>query len=112
MFPPNEIMFTTADKELSRALMSNIPEGVRASVLHTRAVDFEPIARFIISFSSDVAVGLFSAWLYDRMKGRSPEKTRIEGSDIPSDPQQITIIINNVLQQHQQQTQRNHDEDG
>ena len=112
MFAPNEIMFTTADKELFRAIMSNTPEGVRASVFHTRAVDLEPIARFIISFSSDVAVGLFSAWLYDRMKGRSSEKTRIEGRDIPSDPQQITIVINNILQQHQQQSQKNHDEDG
>jgi hypothetical protein len=45
------------------------------------------------------------------MKGRSPKKTSIEGRDIPNDPQQITIIINNVLQQHQQQSQKEHDYD-
>lgn len=106
MLLPNEIMLTTADKELFRALMSSAPDGVRASVFHTRAVDVETIGRIIISFSSDVAVGIFSAWLYDRMKGRSPEQTSIEGCDVPSDPQQITIVINNVLQQHQQQSQK------
>ena len=107
----NEIMLLTSDEELFRALVSDAPDGVKASIVHTRAVEFESVARFVISFSSDVAVGIFSAWLYDRMKGRSPENTSIEGREIPSDTKQITIVINNVLQQHQQQSQQNHDKD-
>jgi hypothetical protein len=104
-------MISTSDKEIFSALVSGVPEGVKASVLQTRAAEIESIVRVVISFASDVAVGVFSAWLYDRMKDRGSEKTTIEGRDVPRDIQQITIIINNTLQQHQQQSQDGHGKD-
>lgn len=109
MLRSNEIMLITSDKELFGSLVSGAPDGVKISVFHTRAVEVEEVARFIISFASDVAVGVFSAWLYDRMKGSGSEKTTIEGRDVPRDAQQINIVINNTLQQYQQQSQKNHD---
>jgi hypothetical protein len=111
MLRSNEIMLLTSDGELVRELLAGVPGGVKASMFHTRAVEFESIARFVISFASDVSVGVFSAWLYDRMKDRGSEKTSIEGREVPSDVQQITIVINNTLQQHQQQSQDSHGKD-
>ena len=111
MLRANEIMLLTSDSELVRELLAGAPVGVKASMLHTRAVEVESVARFVISFVSDVAVGVFSAWLYDRMKNRGSEKTIIEGRDVPRDVQQITVVINNTLQQHQQQSQDSHGKD-
>lgn len=109
MLRSDEIMLSTSDGELVRAMLAGVPDGVKASMFHTRAVEVESVARFVISFASDVAVGVFSAWLYDRMKNRGSEKTTIEGRDIPRDVQQITVVINNTLQLHQQQPKDSHD---
>lgn len=111
MLRANEIMLSSSDRNLVRELMSGTPEGVKASMFYTRAIEVEEVARFVISFASDIAVGVFSAWLYDRIKKGGSEKTSIEGSDVPRDIQQITIVINNTLQQHQQQSQQNHEKD-
>lgn len=111
MLRSNEIMLSTSDRELFKALISGVPEGIEASVFYTRAAEIESVARVVISFASDIAVGVFSAWLYDRMKDRGSEKTTIEGRDVPRNVQQITIVINNTLQQHQQQSQDNHGKD-
>jgi hypothetical protein len=111
MLRANEIMLLTSERELVRELLAGTPEGVKASMFHTRAIEFEELARFVISFASDVAVGVFSAWLYDRIKKGGPEKTTIDGKEVPRDIQQITIVINNTLQQHQQQSQQNSEND-
>jgi len=111
MFLPNEIILTTADKELFRALMSSAPDGVRASMLHTRALELEEIARFLITFSSELAVTVFGVWLAARIEKSGTKKTTINGHNVPANAQQITIVVNLVLQQHQQQSQENHDKD-
>lgn len=111
MLRTNQIMLLTSERKLVRELLAGTPDGVKASMFYTRAIEVEEVARFVISFASDVAVGVFSSWLYDRIKNNSPEKTTIEGSDVPCDMQQITIVINNALQQHQQQSQQNHEND-
>lgn len=111
MLRTNEIMLSTSDGDLVRELLAGVPDGAKASMCYTRAVEVEPIARFVISFASDVAIGVFSAWLYDRMKNRGTEKTTIEGRDVPRDVQQIMVVINNTLQQHQQQSQDSHGKD-
>lgn len=111
MFLPNELAISTADKEIVGELLSQLPVGVTARMMHTRAVELEPVANFLISFASEASIAVFCVWLAARMEKHRAKKTTIEGHEIPANTQQITVVINLVLQQHQEQSQDNHQKD-
>lgn len=88
-----QIVLETTDRELIHALHTLQGQGINGTIEGTKGFELEPILKAIINFASDAAVGIFSAWLYDKMKEGGTGKTTINKSQIPNNICQITILI-------------------
>ncbi len=108
-----ELQITTSDFEFLSTLEAvNIPD-LQASEIHFRAdtIDLiqpvKKLAHFTITASTAIAFSLFSSWLYDRIKEKQPNTTTINNHSVVNNPEQITIIINNCIQQIQNDSKAN-----
>jgi hypothetical protein len=67
------LLIYTSDKDLAEQLTQSAPKGVDASKrkLTLLSADSPEILWITLGLAKDVAVGVFSAWLYDKIKGKS-----------------------------------------
>ena len=94
--PYKTVYITTSDDDLSQELQkANLP-GVEVLTRLTAAVSYDQVIQHIVHLSSDVAVGVFSAWLYDKIKKKDPSKTTINSKQIIQNNTEITLMINQV----------------
>jgi hypothetical protein len=94
--PYKTVYITTSDDDLSQELQkANLP-GVEVLTRLTAAVSYDQVIQHIVHLSSDVAVGVFAAWLYDKIKKRDPSKTTINSKQIIQNNTEITVMINQV----------------
>ena len=105
MLRENEFIVETLDGDIAKALLSAKIEGVTQHEMFFRAIDPEAAITFVISASSDVAIGLFSAWLYDLIKKRGSDKTKIQGQQVPENVTQIITVIQVIIQNNQAQAE-------
>lgn len=99
--PYKTVHIITSDNGLSDELLkANLP-GVEVLIRATAAINYDQVIHHIIHLSSDVAVGVFAAWLYDKIKKKDPNKTTINYRQIIQNKAEIIDIIN------QAQTERN-----
>lgn len=99
------VHITTSDNGLSNELLKANLLGVEVLTRATAAVSYDQVIQHIIHLSSDVAVSVFAAWLYDKIKKRDPNKTTINSKQIIQNKTEIIIMIN------QAQTERNKEND-
>jgi hypothetical protein len=53
----------------------------------------ESLATVLVSFGAGVAVNLFSAWLYDKLKSGRVTRIRIDRTEVEVTPEAITRVI-------------------
>jgi hypothetical protein len=66
--------------------------GMRDTAAPTALTDL------LITYGSDVAIGVVSSWLYDLLKKHSAGKTKIQGRDAPTNEIELRGVIRQVLQ--------------
>lgn len=92
--PYKTVYITTSDDDLSQELQNaKLPE-VEVLTRLTAAVSYDQVIQHIVHLSSDVAVGVFATWLYDKIKKRDPSKTTINSKQIVQNKTEITLMIN------------------
>lgn len=94
------ISLNTTNSSLYQELKQQQFEGVRVSVFTTDSTPPEiggVALKLIVSVSSQVALGLFVNWLYDRLKKKPAEKVTINGQQISGESVQIDQI-NQIIQ--------------
>jgi hypothetical protein len=88
------VYITTSDDDLSQELQdANLP-GVEVLTRLTAAFSYDQVIQYIVHLSSEVAVGVFAAWLYDKIKKKDPSKTTINSKEIIHNITEITLMIN------------------
>jgi len=92
--PYKTVYITTSDDDLSQKLQNAKLPGVEVLTRLTAAVSYDQVIQHIVHLSSDVAVGVLAAWLYDKIKKRDPSKTTINSKQIVHNKTEITLIIN------------------
>ncbi len=92
--PYKTVYITTSDEDLSQELLGAELPGVEVLTRLTGAVSYDQIIQHIVHLSTDVAVGVFAAWLYDKIKERDPSKTTINAKQIVLNKTELTLIIN------------------
>ncbi len=90
------ILVYTKDEALADELSATPPNGVKIEVgrLATLSASGHDSLALIITLSRDVAVGVFSAWLYDKIKGKG---CRVEYRK--KEVQQEVHIIQRVIEE-------------
>jgi len=78
------------------------PEGVTVGRLQSEIFN-GPISDnltlfFIVEISKDIAVGVLSAWLYDRIKQHNPKRIRIEQEEIILNQGEVERIVRKKLE--------------
>jgi hypothetical protein len=99
------IEIETSDAAFLRDLQAQDIEGLRL-MTRTFTCDsaewippVEKVLNFIVEASVSIEFNLVAAWLYDRFKEKPPEKLTVNGSNV--EPEHITIMINNYIQNTQ-----------
>lgn len=110
--PPLELSLVTDDKDFIKDLKAQAFKDITIStrVFTTDSVPIEVkafICRHILTILDGAAAALFATWLKDRLRKKQPHKTVINGIDVSHDPGQVTIIINNIIQQNNVQIKQN-----
>jgi hypothetical protein len=100
MFLPNEFLIETDDLEVAASLADVNLEGVTAHQVIARSFGTETV-RYLIHCASEIPIALFAAWLYDLMKNRGTDKTRIQGQRLPNNVLEITLLIQTTIQKNQ-----------
>ncbi len=82
--------------------ISKKPDGVKVSGLRGKVFN-GPIPdnatfQFIVEISKDVAVGVFSAWLYDHIKQYNAKRIRIEREEIIFNKGEVERIVREKLE--------------
>lgn len=94
------VTISTSDQSLESALMAAaIPEVVITSHL-TAAVSPQEAWDYLVDIRSQVALGLFTNWLYDKLIKGNPQKTCVNGQQITQyNINHLHIVIQNPQQQ-------------
>jgi hypothetical protein len=85
-----DLSIETFDRALGREILGT-PDESRGAIVHApggvdvefegtlvrKAVGFAPILEFALHIGEEVVVGVFAAWLYDKLKGSKIEKITI-----------------------------------
>jgi hypothetical protein len=85
----------------ARVELGRMPMGKRWGGLTHDAL---PMAAVLLSFGRDVAVGLFAAWLYDKLKSDKAgkqmgvTKIRINRQEVEITPEAITRVITESIE--------------
>lgn len=80
---------------------NDLPEGVSKQTIPSktqRDIGHEPIAIGIFYFANSVAINLFSAWLYDKIKDKPHTKIKINRKEVSIDESEITKIITEKIE--------------
>lgn len=81
-----QLPFLIADSNsLQRGMIIDAPGGAKLYFqggLIRKAVDIPEVSQYILQLAVDIDVGLFSAWLYDKLKSRSVERIIINRVEI------------------------------
>lgn len=59
----------------------------------------EDILQFIVHASTDIDIGLFSAWLYDIFNKSNSKKRTINGHQIPEEQAELTLLIKSLIEE-------------
>ncbi len=94
----NEILLETNNIELAKEIFHLQHPELKIGEYRTRALEFEPIAKFIIDFSSDAALVFFGHWLATRNAKKSTDKTTINKNEVPHTVEEITALIKKELE--------------
>ncbi len=62
-----------------------------------KAVGFQEIANFVLTFGSGVASGVVANWLYDKLKEKKVEKLVIERTEVEIEQGEIKRVIEEKL---------------
>jgi len=93
-----QIKVITTDPDFVADLKIANIEGIEAFYRPTMAFDTaEHIFQIVVQGSATVALNLFSAWLYDRIKSHKAKKMLLNNQDVVSAPDKITTIINSQI---------------
>ena len=78
-------------RELSVGKETAPVDGIRIKyngTLFKAALHFPETINLILDIAKNVGIGLFTAWLYDKLKGKNV-KLRIDGEDVNLSPEEI-----------------------
>ena len=71
------------------------PDGVSLvyeGMIERRGLDFPTTVQFLVQHIDDVAIALFSSWLYDKLKDRA-RRLRANGQEIQLTPEAVRRIF-------------------
>ncbi len=81
-----QLPFLIADSStIQQGMVIDAPGGAKLHFqggLIRKAVDIPEISQYILQLAVDIDVGLFSAWIYDKLKSRSVERVIINRVEI------------------------------
>src|SRR4051812_26851730 len=90
----NTITITTSSKDLWGALHMLRIEGVtRVPHLETKDRESLKVYKFVLHIASEVAAGLFVAWLAEQLISHPESLTQIQNKTVTHDRSQITNVI-------------------
>ncbi len=82
-------------------LLPRPPDGVRVSGLSSEPFNgpspTDIAVFFLVTVPSGIAVNIFSAWLYDRIRNHRPERFRVQGQE-PKDAADFERIVREELE--------------
>ena len=87
------IDLSTADDEFSQELNDAELEGVEVLTRLTAAVQWDQTIEHVIRFASDVAIIRFFDWITPKITSNKPRKTRINGSNVPTNKAELISLI-------------------
>lgn len=81
-----QLPFLIADSStIQQGMVIYVPGGAKLHFqggLVRKAVDIPEVSQYILQLAVDIDVGLFSAWLYEKLKSRSVERVIINRVEI------------------------------
>ena len=82
------------DQALADSIVSTAPNGVTVQVMALKPLSTgqDEILALFISLARDVSVGVFSAWLYDKIKGK-PAKIEYRRKQINCQQGEIRRVV-------------------
>jgi len=89
-----QLPFLISDSNsMQRGMVIDVPGGAQLhfkGTLVRKAIGIPEISQYILQLAVDIDVGLFSAWLYDKLRSRSVERALIIRVEI------LEITENNI----------------
>jgi hypothetical protein len=93
-----ELLFSP---RLGSLLEEDTPEGVTVRILPVqmqRSADFTPVATVVMNFASNVAAGLFVAWLLEKIPERARKKITVATRETVWEKDELTRVIEGELE--------------
>jgi hypothetical protein len=90
----------TSDTRFERELIAQRFDGIRVCKEMMSFDDINSVqlvSNAIKVIISPIAIGLFTSWLYDRIKNKRPEKTTINNYYIVTNPEQIPNVLKEIV---------------
>jgi hypothetical protein len=86
------------DRDLADSMAATAPAGVRVQIVTLKPLSAgqSEILGLFISLARDVSVGVFSAWLYDKIKGK-PAKIEYRRKEIHCEQGEIRRVVEEHL---------------
>jgi hypothetical protein len=82
--------------------ISDLPEGVSAEIhkaSSTRDMSIDPYVIVVFTLISNIAINIFSNWLYELIKNEKEIIIRINRKSLPIDKDEITKIVKEMTEE-------------
>lgn len=86
---------TGLSSKTSRIILADGSTVAYAGTYERRGLNFPSIVHAGVDLAGTVGVGLFTNWLYDKLKGK-PAKLRINRQEVEITPERIRIVIEQI----------------
>jgi len=91
----NKLNFFNSDTNLSLGEAFFLPGGAECRILSgfEKGIDVLSMVSFILENINSISIGLFSAYIYDKLKPQKIDTIEIDGKEIPLEKEAIRKVL-------------------